>query len=421
MCALSSLVVAVALVPSVSQAQSTTGNQGLQDGWAIDNNGSTAGWHLLIDEFGFMQEAGAGWVRINFRLGDCFRDWTTLVTQSDVNSGRCDPSTLGKRAQDQYDTVVSSALARNLKVLGLLSNESWNGSPEQWRANSAEQRQGSGDNAYIGGFASSAAGVLAGHFDGRHGPLVSQWEIWNEPNGTNDQPENGTFIYPSNFAWLLKRSYSAIKSANPQATVVSGGVLGLDQEELVIKVAPQVRGAIPRVVKRRTYTDPGSTSGCPNTLPSGSTYLCQTYYMGRTQADWRSTIPFDDVGLHLYLDLGGTTAAAKISTFLRDVRQAYTFANGNSSVRRTQVTEFGWPTTADWAEPGSGLDPAVQAQNLRTAYQVFRQDTTVARAYWFRTQDLPWDGYGLVTWTADTTPGGEGRKAAFSVYQQAAR
>jgi hypothetical protein len=226
-------IVAAVALPTASIAEtSTAGNQGLQDGWAIGDDGSNVGWHFLADEFPFMQEAGAGWVRINFRLGSCFRDWTTRVTQADIDAGQCDPSTLGKRAQDQYDAVVSNALAHNLKVLGLLSNESWNGSPDKWRANSAEQKQGNGDNPYIADFASKAAGLLAGHFDGSHGPAVAQWEIWNEPNATNDQPDNGTFVYPSNFAWMLSRSYAAIKSVNAQATVVSGGVLGLDQDTL---------------------------------------------------------------------------------------------------------------------------------------------------------------------------------------------
>jgi hypothetical protein len=125
--------------------------------------------------------------------------------------------------------------------------------------------------------------------------------------------------------------------------------------------------------------------------------------------------------LHLYLDQGGATSSAKISAFLKDIRQAYVSAGGVGAARRTQVTEFGWHTTGDWEEPGSGLDPAIQAANLRTAYTVFRQDAGVARAYWFRTQDLPWDAYGLVTWTADPTPDGAGRKASFDAYKQVAR
>jgi hypothetical protein len=52
---------------------------------------------------------------------------------------------------------------------------------------------------------------------------------------------------------------------------------------------------------------------------------------------------------------------------VRDVRQAYTMANGTSTSRRTQITEFGRATTVDWSEPGSGLDPATQAQHLRIA------------------------------------------------------
>ncbi len=62
----------------LTPAQATQFNQGLQDGWAIGDSGQITGGQLLTDEFGFMQQAGAGWVRVNFRLGQCFTDWTTV-------------------------------------------------------------------------------------------------------------------------------------------------------------------------------------------------------------------------------------------------------------------------------------------------------------------------------------------------------
>src|SRR5262249_19355893 len=121
----------------------------------------------------------------------------------------------------------------HLKVVGLISNEAWHGDQAQWTFNNAElNTNGTGDNTYIQNFATNAAGVLANHFVGR----ISAWEVWNEPNAySTSGPAPGefsgsSFIYPSNFAWLQKRSYTAIKAAQPGAAsvVISGGLFGSD-------------------------------------------------------------------------------------------------------------------------------------------------------------------------------------------------
>src|SRR5258708_2707996 len=69
------LGVLMSLLPAAEAAQ---GTQGLQDGWAVGDQGQIAGGQLLSDEVGYMQQAGAGWVRVNFRLGQCFTHWTAV-------------------------------------------------------------------------------------------------------------------------------------------------------------------------------------------------------------------------------------------------------------------------------------------------------------------------------------------------------
>ena len=59
-----------------------------------------------------IQEAGAGWIRINFRL-DCFQDWEDAACVEG-----------GESAKATYDGIVNEARALSLNVLGLLSNES---------------------------------------------------------------------------------------------------------------------------------------------------------------------------------------------------------------------------------------------------------------------------------------------------------
>ena len=54
--------------PVLAQSQ---GDQGLQGGWAVDDSGNAVFHHSVYDQLPLMRQAGAGWVRINFRLG-CF-------------------------------------------------------------------------------------------------------------------------------------------------------------------------------------------------------------------------------------------------------------------------------------------------------------------------------------------------------------
>src|SRR5436190_1540360 len=73
---------------------------------------------------------------------------------------------------------------------------------------------GNGDNKYLQKFSSKAAVTLAAHFKDR----VSAWEIWNEPNAWTSSPssgvyQGGSFIYPSNFAWLLRHVYEGTHAA----------------------------------------------------------------------------------------------------------------------------------------------------------------------------------------------------------------
>ncbi|MBM4430858.1 MAG: endo-1,4-beta-xylanase, partial [Chloroflexi bacterium] len=164
----------LALLCSVQPASALQGNQGLQGGWAINDNGNLNFPHSLQNQLPLIRDAGAGWVRINFRLGNCYSNWTTTGCNSFT-------------ALQRYDTLVDDARARGLKVLGLLSNESWHGDQTQWVANNAENTSGNGDNAYLQAFSKQAAVVLTKYFQGR----IDTWEVWNEPNAWTTNPSPG--------------------------------------------------------------------------------------------------------------------------------------------------------------------------------------------------------------------------------------
>ena len=386
--------------PVLAQSQS---DQGLQGGWAVDDTGNAVFYHAVYHQLPLMRQAGAGWVRINFRLGTCYANWTS-------------PGCNGRTALQVYDEVVNRARSQNLQILGLISNESWPGGQSQWIANNAEVAGGDGDNAYAQAFAASVAGPVAQHFATR----IGWWEVWNEPNAWTfrdgaGNPAGGSFLYPSNFAWLLKRSHAAIKAARADAVVVAGGLLAHDQGGASFFVGADGRPRREirhgeRIGPRRSARTADITyasSACVESRPSGAAYLCDLYLMGRAEAGWpRDASPLDHIGLHLYVDQGGTTSVSKLTTYLGEIRAAYTAYEGSSTGKRIEMTEAGWTETF--------VSRATQATNVRIMYEALRGTSYVGRGYWFAVQDIPEGGlyYGLLD--------GDGRqKPAFTAYQQA--
>jgi hypothetical protein len=221
-----------------------------------------------------------------------------------------------------------------------------------------------------------------------------------------------SFIYPSNFAWLLKRGSAAVKAAQSGATLVSGGLFGHDIGGAPATVV-ESSGRTRRIVKMGSVAPsrPGATPGiqatsCPGSAVSGAQYLCSTYDMGVLKAGW-SVVgglvqgPFNLVGQHLYIDQGSATTPQKITTYLNEIRTVYTQFEGGSTAKRTTVTEFGWSTPS--------VSEAVQADNLELAFTTFRDTTYVVRGYWYRTQDLGVanDFYGLFRGGGTRKPAGD--------------
>lgn len=350
-------------------------HQGLQAGWAVDDRGNVNFTSSFSLQNRYMHEAEASWIRLNFRLGACFKDW--------VSRG-CN----GRTALETYDEVVEMATSHGFQVLGLVGHEAWHGSQDEWNANNAEHAGGDGDNPYLRHLGDDAAGVLATHFKDK----IRYWEIWNEPNAWTERdergrPQGGSFIYPSGFAWALTRSYEAIKLARPDAVVISGGLFGHDLGDAAILF---------------------SRAPCPTAMPSGADYLCATYERGLAHAGWQpGAYPFDHVGQHVYIDGGSATSEEKLRMYLEEIRDAYLLYEGAESPKTTHVTEFGWST--------KDLSQELQAENLTIAFDTFRQVGYVARAYWFHAQDVPEAGlfFGL------TEASGK-KKKAFDVYQDVA-
>ncbi len=370
------------------------GSQGLQGGWAVDDEGNTDFPRSVLATLPLMQRAGAGWVRINFRLGDCYPDWT---------SPGCD----GRTALAAYDQVVDAAGRRGLSVLGLISNESWRGEQADWLGGNAEVASGNGDNPFLRAFSAHAAVPLASHFCGR----IGLWEVWNEPNAFTAHDGaghywGGTFIYPSNLAWLLRHVYEDTRLAGVDgARFISGGLLGHDGSSLPLA---GLLGSVVPAAWPAARADAGLACD-----PSGAAYLRATYACGRRLAGWDEMMatygsyPLDGIGQHLYLDQGGPTDGARVAGYLQAVRDAYLACEPAGTAKLTYVTEFGWQTQA--------VSPALQADNLRVAYDTFQATPYVAQAYWYAVQDIPAAAgyYGLAREDGTCKP-------AFAAYQASA-
>ena len=314
----------------------TPGPQGLQPGAPMGDHGEI---FFTNDVAARIAASHAGWVRLNFRLGPNFKDWTETTT-------------FGFSALSRYDTIVDNALSNNLKVLALLSNEAWNTAnlPGDWQANSAEVAGGNGDNTYIQNFETNAARILIPHFAGK----IDHWQVWNEPNASL------TFIYPSNFAWFLRRVYVAAKESGvPNLTIGSGGLLS-------------------------THSQASTTLTSANT---GADYLRDTYNQGKAKAGWETikstygSYLLDVIGQHLYIDQWGNTTASRIARAVNLVHDAYVAGEGGSTNKTTHVTEMGWATNL--------VSESVQANNLKTAYTKLKGLAYTPRTYWFFLQDIP--------------------------------
>jgi len=116
----------------------------------------------------------------------------------------------------QYDSVVAKYNEKNIKVMGLLTYSA------QW----ASSNPGSYEYQYYQPDVEAWKDYVyqvALHYQGK----VSAWEIWNEPNTTNFW-KNSQEEYVTIFTEAAKQ----IRLADPNATIVLGGISGADTNYL---------------------------------------------------------------------------------------------------------------------------------------------------------------------------------------------
>src|ERR1017187_3735352 len=362
------------MVIGIAAVARGAGPYGTDIGWAVDSSG-----HVLLTSSAaaLLSQAETGWVRVEMRLFGTHTNWDSTI--------------LG-----YYDAAVNNVRNAGLQVLMVIDNDSWPGGQSVWCENNSENKPGAnGDNPYVEGYATNAVVPLVQHFRDR----VKCYELWNEPNCWTSNPSPGvyagaTFIYPSNYGWLLTRSWEAVHIAQQikDVTLFSGGLFGL------------------------------SAFG-QNYSSAGGQYLDDTYSTGtnatmggsfaHTKANYNA-YPLDGVGQHLYISQGGLVSSNLFRQYLDWVRQAYTKYEGTNTTKKTIITEFAWQTTN--SANANGVSQAVQDTNLVTSFSAIKATPYMQMAIWFSLEDST--AAGLYYGVLDTTGA---PKQSYADFQRAER
>ncbi len=115
-----------------------------------------------------------------------------------------------------YDRAIGAQVAAGIKILGLLDyNPAWfkgkNPRPEEWIKDW-------GDFVYA---------AVARY--GREKGWVKHWELWNEPNLAKSGYESGLYEV-RDFVRILQVGSAAARAADPEATIVMGGLASIWSE-----------------------------------------------------------------------------------------------------------------------------------------------------------------------------------------------
>ncbi|HUB73878.1 MAG TPA: cellulase family glycosylhydrolase [Solirubrobacteraceae bacterium] len=267
-----------------------------------------------------VQALGTHWVRM-------FASWPDL----EPASGSFSTFWLG-----YYEETFRSLPAGTKVLLDVVDTPSWetgSGNPSTPPASAQEY------------------GAFVGELAQRFGARVSAYEIWNEEDSSAWWPGGPN---AAAYTELLKAAYPAIKSADPDATVVLGGLTGNDYEYL-----EGVYGA------------------------GGKGY-------------------FDAVGVHTdtacdvlspYEFLRGANDRLVPDSFLA-YREVHDVMVANGEEKPIWMTELSWRTTSAvcpegaWAgQKPEGVSEEQQATYLRQAYHCLQQDPYVKVALWFPLED----------------------------------
>jgi hypothetical protein len=215
---------------------------------------------------------------------------------------------------------------------------------------------------------------LAKEFRGR----VNVWELWNEPDGTFWT--GGGAATPAAYSAMLKATYPAIKSEDPNATVIVGGLVGNDFDFVE---GLYDNGAGPYFDGVGVHTDTACRIDAPGVV---------------------------------YREPSGRIGRFAFTGY----REVYaTMARHGDAAKGIYMTEIGWNDADDlMCDEGSnagqrkkGVSAGDQARFLKQAFACVAADPFVKVASWFTLQDrVASSRFGLFS-------SGGGERPAFAALQ----
>ena len=258
-----------------------------------------------------LKELGARWVRLHVQWRD-----------AEPVKGSYDPARFA-----EYDNAVKVARAAGAKVLFMIYEA------PAWASGSSSSNVPRNPAEYA---------AFVRYMAQRYRGQASAYEIWNEPGHPRFW---STGRDPVAYTKLLAAAYPAIKGADPDATVLLGGLSSYDYKFLDDVYAAGGRGS------------------------------------------------FDAVALHPYTDCG----ISPLTTWYDSAGKLYGFAfPGYREVRKRMLalgddkplwfTEMGWTTTSESCNTGawtSGVSEATQADYLTKAWDTMAKDPYVQVAFWY--------------------------------------
>src|SRR4051794_4292868 len=211
----------------------------------------------------------------------------------------------------------------------------------------------------------------------RYKGQVQAYEIWNEENGSRfwpSGPDAGAYTQ------LLKATYPAIKSADPSALVVFGGLANADYHYVEAAYAAGAKG----------YFDVMGVHPYSCWSPSG-------YYYVDSNENW--------VGNENYTPKAGERVSMYDYLGYREVHKSMVAAGDDKPI---WFTELGWSS----ASTGGNcvVDEQTQASYLTQSLKIAQQDPYVQVALWYNLREDYWStgpsdwdgGFGLLR--KDFTP-----------------
>jgi len=156
------------------------------------------------EQLRLISEAGFHWIRQEFPWQDI-----EIHGRGDFIDRRNDPN--GVDAWAKYDNIVGLAEKYHLEIIARLS------SPPAWSRAAGEDNGAFAPPDDTNDFARYAQAVVT-HYKGR----IHTYQVWNEPNIYPEWGEQN--VSPEDYTRLLCLTYQAIKSADPDAVVLSGAL-----------------------------------------------------------------------------------------------------------------------------------------------------------------------------------------------------